>query len=137
MGLFCKVQSAPGHFKKNILILPPLPVIFFFHSLKSISRLFLDSQMKVRLTVLSEQNGLVTAILQNSVQEKALKEFLGGGTVKCRHSLLNLHCSLRSLCKRAVSHCGCTFFSGLDASSRGVGAGREALYSLKTILLLK
>lgn len=67
MGLFCKVQSAPGHFKKNILILPPLPVIFFFHSLKSISRLFLDSQMKVRLTVLSEQNGLVTAILQNSV----------------------------------------------------------------------
>lgn len=68
MGLFCKVQSAPpGHFKRNILILPPLSVIFFLHSLKSISRLFLDFQMKVRLTVLSEQNGLVTAFLQNSV----------------------------------------------------------------------
>lgn len=68
MGPFCKVQSAPpGHFKRNVLILLSLSVIFFLLSLKTISRLFLDSQMKVRLTVLSEQNGLVTAILQNSV----------------------------------------------------------------------
>lgn len=73
MGLFCKVQRAPpGHFKRNILSPPPLFIIFFLHSLKSISRLFLDSEMKVRLTVLSKQNGLVTVLFPRILFGKKL-----------------------------------------------------------------
>lgn len=93
MGLFCKVQrSPPGHFKKNIFSPPPLFIIVFLHSLKSISRLFFDSQMKVKHCFLKTKWFGHCAIPQNSVWKEFLKEFGGGdGTVKCQHSLLNLH----------------------------------------------
>lgn len=76
--------------------------------------------MEARIIVLLKQNGSVTVLFPRIPFERSFDGiFLFGVRVKCQHSMLNSHCSLTSVCKRAVSHCGCTSLPRPDAASTG------------------